>query len=223
MKKVILVGHTSGLGLALTKLFIEKGIEVVGVTRSASDYQADGLTEIKADMEDTDQVAAAVAEIKKDHRKFDCVIYNAGTLTVHGIDSIEAEELQRVYQVNVLAAMQFESALLPLIKENEADVVNVTSSGTLVYYPNYTEYTTSKTALSRFTSDLQKELQPTKSRVIDLCPSGFQSEIYKKMTGDKIDRDESVQMKAEDLAELLHYILRLPKKIEIAHVFVNRK
>jgi len=72
-------------------------------------------------------------------------------------------------------------------------------------------------------SDLQKELEGFKCRVMDFCPSGFTSDIYKVMTGEKIDRDESKQIKAEDLAELIFYLLRLPKRIEIASIFVNRK
>ncbi len=43
------------------------------------------------------------------------------------------------------------------------------------------------------------------------------------MTGDKIDRDEAVQMRPEDLARIIEFFLALPKKIEIAHILVNRQ
>jgi NADP-dependent 3-hydroxy acid dehydrogenase YdfG len=70
---------------------------------------------------------------------------------------------------------------------------------------------------------LQQRLVETNSRVIDFCPSGFASNIYKSMSGEKVERDESIQMPTDKLAELMVYLLQLPKKIEISHIFVNRK
>jgi len=119
--------------------------------------------------------------------------------------------------------MFIESQLLGLIKKNGTDVVNITSSALVDYYPKFAEYSSSKAAFAKFTKDLQKELQDTNARVLDVCPSGFQSNIYKVMTGDKIDRDESKQMKAEDLANLIDYVLKLPKKMELTYIYVNRK
>ena len=43
------------------------------------------------------------------------------------------------------------------------------------------------------------------------------------MTGDKVNRDESLQMKSSDLAELILYTLKLPKRIEITKILINRK
>jgi len=58
---------------------------------------------------------------------------------------------------------------------------------------------------------------------MEFCPGGFQSNIRKVATGEKVVRDESMYMKAEDLADFIYYSLSLPKRIEVGQVVINRK
>ncbi|MBU1110405.1 SDR family NAD(P)-dependent oxidoreductase [Patescibacteria group bacterium] len=223
MKTAIIFGHTSGLGLEVSKIFIEKNCSVIGLARSKSALQSDLLTNIQVDLSKEKDIDKTISTIKKEHCSFDYLIYCSGTLTVHNIDNINYSDMEYLYKVNVFAPMVIESALLNLVKENSADVVNITSSTLIDYYSVFSEYASSKSALQKFTQDLQKELGGTASRAIDFCPSGFASNIYKSMTGDKINRDETAQMQTADVAALLVSLLELPKKIEISHILVNCK
>lgn len=223
MKKVIIFGHSSGLGLALTKRFIKDGIEVVGVSRSKCPIDSHFITNLKADLLDIKAVNQVINQINKKHSFFDALLYCAGTLTAHDIDKLDYGEMEKNFRVNTLAPMIIESQLLDVIKTNKADVVNVTSSSIIDYYPKFSEYSASKIAFKKFTQDLQKVLADSPCRVMEFCPSGFQSSIYKSMSGERIDRDESQQMKAEDLADLILYLLKMPKKIEVASIWINRK
>ena len=223
MKTAIIFGHTSGLGLEVAKNLISKKNKVIGFARSLSSIKSDLLTNIQVDLSKEADITKTLSVIRNTYPHFDYVIYCSGVLTSHNIDNLDYQEMQRLYNVNVFAPMKIESGLLSLIKQNEADVVNITSSALIDYYPAFAEYASSKAALQKFTKDIQKELKPTKSRVIDFCPSGMTSNLYKNMTGDKVDRDQSAQMRSEDVANLLVYLLELPKKIEISYIFINRK
>lgn len=223
MKTALVFGHTSGLGYEVTKTLIKKNYKVIGFARSQGKNKSNLLTDVQVDLSDKEGVQKAISIIKKQYHQFNYLIFCTGVLTAHNLDDLSMTDTEIVYRVNVFAPMMIESALLELIKQNEADVVNVTSSSLVDYYPQFTEYSTSKSALQKFTNDLKKELQTTRCRVIEFCPSGFTSNIYKNMTGDKVNRDESLQMKAEDLASLMIYLLELPKKIEISHIYIDRK
>jgi short-subunit dehydrogenase len=223
MKTALIFGHTSGLGYQVTKRFLDAGYAVIGIARRKSDVVSDNLVNITADLSRKDDVLRVVQEIKGQHSTFDVVIYCAGMLIAHDIDKLDYDQMERSYKVNTFAPMTIESGLLDLIKKNSADVLNVSSSSIVDLYPKYSEYSSSKIALQKFTNDLQKALKDTPSRVVHFCPSGFTSNIYNTMIGEKVDRDESVQMKSEDLADLIYYLLALPKKIEITDIYVNRK
>ena len=222
-KRALVFGHTHGLGLEITQALLNDNYHVIGISRSVSETRSSNLVNITADLSNEAEVQTAIDSIKQDHTEFSVLIFAAGTLTAHDIDKLDYAEMERSYKVNTFAPMFIESQLLDLIKKNGTDVVNVTSSALVDYYPKFAEYSSSKAALAKFTRDLQKELQDTEARVTDVCPSGFTSNIYKIMTGDKIDRDESKQMQASDLAALIIYLIKLPKIMEVSYIYVNRK
>lgn len=222
-KVAIIFGHTSGLGLEVAKNLLEKQCKVIGFARSISSLKSKLLENVQVDLLKKEDVEKATSLIKDKYSHFDYLIYCSGFLTAHNIDNLDYQELERLYGINVFAPMKIESKLLPLIKSNGADIVNITSSSLVDYYPALTEYSSSKAAFQKFTKDLQKFLKETSCRVIEFSPSGFTSNLYKNMTGDKINRDESIQMPTKDIADLLVFLLALPKKIEASYIFINRK
>jgi len=222
MKKVLIFGHSSGLGLAVVKKLLENNISVAGFSRSSSGIMDDNLKEIKVDLSISNEVEKTIDIIKSDYNDFDAIIYCSGILTSHSPDEVDITEMKKLFEINFFSAVRIETELLKLIKRNEADVVNVTSSVVSEYYENYIEYNTSKVALQRFTSDLQKKLYGTKSRVIEFRPGGFRSNIYKNMLGDKINRNESEQMNPKDLADIIYFILNLPKKVNIKSIYIDK-
>jgi NADP-dependent 3-hydroxy acid dehydrogenase YdfG len=222
-KTALIFGHSSGLGLALTKTLLEAGYQVVGVSRTSASITSESLIELAADLGNEEALAGVVATIRTQHADFDALVYTAGVLTAHEIDDLNYPMMVDLYRVNLFAPMLIESQLLDLIAQNGSDVVNVTSSSILDFYPMFSEYSTAKAALAKFTSDLRRRLQSSEARVMELCPSGFTSNMYARMTGDKIDRDESKQIDAADLARLVAYALDLPKVLEVGRLYVNRK
>ena len=223
MKTAIIFGHTSGLGYEVSKKFLDAGYQVVGIARRVSDISSDKLINIQADLAKKEDAQRVVEEIEQQHSSFEVFIFSTGMLTAHEIDSLNYDDMEQMYRVNLFAPMIIESGLFKKIKTNGADVVNVTSDAVLNNYPKYHEYASAKTAFRKFTDDLQKKLQDTPARVIEFCPSGFQSNIRKTGTGDIIKRNESTYMKAEDLADLMFYLLQLPKNIEVMNININRK
>lgn len=222
MKKVLIFGHSSGLGLATAKYLLDRDIKVVGFARSKSGLDNPNLKEIQTDLTQETEISQALKTINNAHSDFDAIIYCSGILTSHDPKQIDISEMKRLFDVNFFAAVRIESGLLKLIKSNEADIVNVTSSVVDEHYENYVEYNTSKVALQRFTSDLQNKLYGTKSRVIEFRPGAFKSNIYKNMSGDKINRNELEQMEPEDLAGIIYFILTLPKKVTVKSISVDK-
>lgn len=220
----IVFGHSSGLGLELTKIFIDKGYEVVGISHTQTPIESKQLTSIVANLLELNQLQQVVDDIKSKYSNFDTLIYSAGVLAAHDMAAINYNDIGKLYGVNTFAPMYIESQLLENIKNNGAYVVNVSSSTVEHYhYPNLAVYSSSKAALAKFTKDLEKELKGTGARVMDFCPAGFTSNIYKQMSGDKVDRDESSQMDPADLARIILAILETPRNIEIPYIFANRK
>ena len=218
----IVFGHTSGLGREVACQLTRAGKRVIGVARSLVDDVVDEA--IRCDLNREEDVTTAVGRIREEFSDFTLLVFAAGTLTAHEIIDIPYETMEYLYRVNVFAPVAIESALASLIRDNGADVVNVTSSSILdSSYPMFAEYSSSKAAIAKFSADLREFLKESSARVIELCPSGFTSEMYAHMSGNRIVRDERVQMRVEDVAALLLYLVNLPKQIEVSRIYLNRK
>lgn len=219
MKKIILTGVSEGLGYEVAKLCLEKGIEVVGLSRTKPNL---AITHLSVDLTNEKRVEEVCEEILQNHSNFDCLINCAGVLSVKELENIEYEELYNLFQVNVLSPAILVSRLIKQIKQNSADIVNVGSTVGLKAYEKQLAYGASKWAMKGMSQNLQLELKKTKSRVISFNPGGFKSRIFEKATNQKVELGDE-WMEPKDLAKLMLQLLELPKNMEVSEIVINRK
>lgn len=218
MSTVIITWWSEWLWYELAKVFLEKGVEVVCLCRKKPDLD---VVHIPTDLSDEESIAHAVTLIKTHYATFSTLINCAWVLHVEELDAIDYKELQHLFRVNVLAPIMLTSSLLPEIKANEADIVNVGSTVWFKAYEKQCAYGSSKWAVRWFNENLQLELKKTKCRVIGFNPWGFKSTLFEKATWTPVDL--SPYMEPKELAKFMMHILDLPKNMEVSEVVVNRK
>lgn len=218
MKKVVITGASDGLGKEFAKICVENGVEVVCLSRHKPDYKC---FHIRTDLTDESSMNSCTEEIQKLHKNFDALIHCAGLISVQSPNEITYNELEALMKVNSLAPIFLTSKLFDLIKENEADIMNVGSTVGGKAYPNQCAYGTSKWAIRGTSKNLQLELAKTKSRVMQFNPGGMVTKFFEKYNGEIPDPE--VYMNPKDVAEVMFYILNLPKKLEVSDIVINRK
>ena len=119
--------------------------------------------------------------------------------------------------------MLLTSGLLPRIKKDTADVVNVVSTAGLQGSKHHAAYVSSKYAERGYTDSLRDELKDTLSRVIGFYPGGISTGLFVKDTDDDITKDGSYWMEPAELAKCIKQLLDLPKGIEVSEITLNRK
>ena len=223
-KKAIITGSSSGLGLALAKKFLDEDYFVVGLSNSESVIESSYYEHTTADLSMPEDIEQFVSYIKERHSDFDLIINNAGMLYTADITDYSIDSLIESFSVNVFSHMKITGDLLDDIKNNEADVINITSSSLDGTYPGFLAYSSSKAALRQFTKELNISLKDTRSRVTEFCPGGFQSNIWKNMKGLKLERDEETRMDVSEVADIIMFIAKLTKDIEVPLIkIVNKK
>ena len=161
--------------------------------------------------------------IKQKYSKFDALINCAGVPGIQKLNEITYSCLDILMKINSVAPMFLTSQLIDLIKENEADIINVGSTiGLKQGYENQLVYTTSKWALRGTSYNLQLELKKYNCRVIQLNVGGMNTRMHEKYTGNKIENPDE-WMDPKDIADVMLYTLNLPKKVEISEITINRK
>ena len=219
MKRIILTGASDGLGREFGKLCLKENIEIVALSRTKPDYEC---IHIKTDLSKQEDIENACNLIKEKYNEFEAVINCAAVVSVQKPNSIEYEELDNLIKINNIAPIFLISKLFDLVKENEADIINVGSTVGTKAKIEQCAYTTSKWGIRGTSLNFQLELADTKCRVIAFNPGGMNTRQFERYNGTVIENPDE-WMNPKDIADVMLYILKLPKQVEVSEITINRK
>ena len=209
MKKAIITGASTGLGLEVGRQLVEKGVSVVNVSRKESPF-----TDITVDLGNKEDVKRAIDTISSDHADFDLLILNAGIMPRAAMGKVDFD-IDNLFAINITGSIRLVDGLIDLIKKNSADIVIVGSTASFNPSPDNSVYVASKHAVAGFVKSLQDELKDDPVRVIGFHPGGFNSNLR-----DGVMHDDFMDPK--DLAKILIQSLELPKRIEVSEIILKR-
>jgi len=115
-KVLVITGASKGIGHATAALFLEKGYQVVNLSRSPSDLK--GIVNISADLSSANWVPQHGTNVLKEARDAGVIvlIHNAAMMVKDNNETVKPEVMQQVFQLNVIAATQLNQLLLPQMK-----------------------------------------------------------------------------------------------------------
>lgn len=119
----MVVGGTSGIGLATARLLVEDGDRVMLVARSAERLRAVAAelghrtTWAVADVSDPDAVQAAVDDCVRDHGRLDAVVSTAQAMAYGSVEQVPHDVLAKVVDVGVGGTSNLARSVLPVFRE----------------------------------------------------------------------------------------------------------
>jgi NAD(P)-dependent dehydrogenase (short-subunit alcohol dehydrogenase family) len=160
MKTVLITGCSSGFGLDIAKLFLDRGWNVIATMRSPREDvlpASQNLRILPLDVRDEESVRSAV----KAAGPIDVLVNNAGIGWLNALEGTPVDVIRDIFETNTIGTMRMIQAVLPQFRDKRAGtIVNVTSTVTLKPLPLLSVYTASKAAVNAFTESLALELEP---------------------------------------------------------------
>ena len=180
MKTVLITGTSRGIGAELVKAFEKEGISVLALSRSYSQIHKEGtITYIPFDITCEADLQQLVTYLQQEQLRLDVVVSNAGKLIHAPFETISMEDLQTVYQVNVLGVFRLIQYLLPMLQP-KAHIVTISSMGGVqgaMKFAGLSAYTSSKAALIALTELLAEEYKDTQWHFNCLALGAVQTEM----------------------------------------------
>ncbi|WIM92557.1 SDR family oxidoreductase [Actinoplanes oblitus] len=239
-RTAVVTGAASGMGAATAALLAAGGARVALLARRrnrveelAAKIEAAGGTALAVTADVTDQAAvtAAADRIGATLGPVDLVVNAAGVMLPNPIGEARREEWARMIDTNLTGALDVISAFLPGLRAaaaagRPADLVNISSIGAHVLFPNYAVYSATKAALTQLSAGLRAELGPESVRVTNIEPGLTDTEL-----GGHIDNgalsgqlDAMFQalpaLSADDVADLIGYVTSRPRHVNLRQVIV---
>lgn len=178
----VVTGAASGIGRALAERFHREGARHVVV----ADRDEEGAKAVAAaiggsgvglDVADEDAVRELVGRIEGEHGPIDLFASNAGYATIGGLE-VANEELQRMWEVHVMAHVYAARAVLPsMIRRGEGYLLNTASAAGLLTQIGSVAYAVTKHAAVALAEWIAITHGPQGIRVSVLCPQAVATNI----------------------------------------------
>lgn len=159
----LVTGGSSGIGRAAARLLVQAGARVAvsgrDEERLAAAAAESGGTAIAADLAVPGGAERLAREASSRLGRVDVLVNNAGAGVYGPLAGLDADELERLVRLNLIAPMELTRALLPgMIERRRGHVVNVGSIAGHVGVPLEAVYAASKGGLTVFSESLRQEL-----------------------------------------------------------------
>jgi NAD(P)-dependent dehydrogenase (short-subunit alcohol dehydrogenase family) len=176
-KRALVTGGTKGLGKAVVARLTEMGAKVLTTARSGP-QQADGMF-VAADVAKAAGCATVVDAVVKHLGGVDIIVHVVGgsSAPAGGFAVLDDEAWQKEFNLNLMAAVRLDRALLPaMIEKGSGVIVHITSIQRQMPLPQSTiAYAAAKAALSNYSKALSKEVGPKGIRVVRVAPGWIET------------------------------------------------
>ena len=184
----LVTGASRGIGAAIALQLAEQGLRLILVARGQEslDQLAGSLPEtatvdtLTVDLSESDG-ASRLLQLVSD-REIDILINNAGGAPKQSFMEADADQVQRLIQLNVTAPTQLMHGLIPAMKaRRRGRILNVASMGAFHPVPGLAQYGAAKAYLLLLTEALSEELRGSGVSLTALCPGVTRTELVAEL------------------------------------------
>jgi len=178
-KTALVTGGTKGIGKAIADTLANAGATVIITARNHPDETDSGHHFIAADLTQPEHVSRLVQEINEKFEGIDILIDNIGGLTTPGggFSTLTDQHWESELQLNLLAAIRLDRALLPKMLEKKNGVIIHISTGASKQplWELNMAYAVSKAALNCYSKALANEVTGKGVRVLTVSPGAIKT------------------------------------------------
>lgn len=194
-KVALITGPTSGIGETFAHLLAKEGYDLVLVARHEGKlkkvvellqnrYQIKvrGVLADLSDEENVNRVENLISSLKQ----LDLLINNAGFGLGGYFMEVPFQDQMNMLNVHLSSTIRFCRAAIPIManQRSKGSIINVSSFSAFLDQPGSVMYTTTKSAIVRFSQTLQYEVKDYNIKIQALCPVFTPTSFHKSINRD---------------------------------------
>ena len=176
------IGHTCALHLDQADWLVFAGVRKAADAKALRQVASTRLTPVIIDVTDTNSIATAVTIVENTVGSIGLsgLVNNAGIAVGGPLEFLSLERLRAQLEINVIGQIAVTQAFLPLLRQRQGRIVNMSSLSGRLAIPFIGPYSASKFALEALTDALRGELRPWGIHVVSVEPGSIATPIWTK-------------------------------------------
>jgi 3-oxoacyl-[acyl-carrier protein] reductase len=184
---MLITGTRKGIGRYLADYYAQKGFQVVGCSREASDFEHKNYSHFCLDVSDEMKAKRMFSEIRKTYGRLDALINNAGIASMNHFMLTPLKTAQKVFDTNVIGTFLFCREAAKLMQQRRyGRIVNFSTVATPLKLEGEAVYASSKAAIVSLTEVLARELGPLGITVNSVGPTPIKTDLIRAVPQEKI-------------------------------------
>ena len=201
-KKIVITGHSKGIGKKLSEYLVKIGHEVIGVSRSRNKNKK--IIQYQCDISNNKKVIQTFKKIKK----FDVLINNS-SITKFSKDPYK--NFNKIIQTNLVGTFNCCNNSINYLKGGV--IINISSINSYLAFPNNPGYVSSKGGVRSLTKALALDYSNFKIRVNSISPGYINDGMSKASFKNKLKNQQRLKRMIlkrwgtpEDLFGIVEYL-----------------
>lgn len=219
-KRAMVTGGSRGIGREICRRLVEEGVEVAFCGRQEAHVreaeEALGRDKVwgrAVDLRNTEAIAAWFAEAGERFSSLDILVNNAGVAVFGSVASLTLEDWHLMIETNLTAAFACCREAVGLMT-NGGSIVNIGSLASRHAFAGGAAYNASKFGLLGLNDAMLLDHRAQGIRVSAVLPGSVDTEFSPRSQAG----DTSWKLAAEDIAEVVLTILRMPERATVSCV-----
>ncbi len=230
MKKLIVItGASSGIGEAIARRLSSEGHPLLLLARRIDRLEALNLPNTlceQVDVTDKSSFDAAIEKAEAQFGRVDALVNNAGCMLQGQIETQDASEWKRMFDVNVIGLLNgMQSVLAPMMERNQGTIINISSIAGKKTFPNHAAYCGTKFAVHAISENVREEVATSNVRVTTIAPGAVETELLSHTSSQEIKdgydawkEDMGGVLAADDVARAVQFAYEQPQNVCIREI-----
>src|SRR6266567_33970 len=182
-KIAVITGASMGIGEAIAKEFVERGAQLVLLSRDSGRLEAararighsEQTLALACDVRHREEIDRVIGLTMHHFQKIDIWVNNAGHGILDGVASVNMADCRETFETNLFGAMEGMKAVVPIMKQQGAGtIINISSVAGHIPIPFHGVYSATKFAMNAIGKAARSELADAGIHVMTVCPGYVQ-------------------------------------------------
>jgi 3-oxoacyl-[acyl-carrier protein] reductase len=188
-KVMIITGARKGIGRYLSEFYIQKGLFVIGCSRSETDLKHDNYEHFCLDVSDERLIKNMLSKIVRKYKRIDYLINNAGIASMNHSFLTPLSVVEKIFKTNFFGTFLFcrETGKI-MAKHKFGRIVNFSTIAVPLNLEGESIYASSKAAVEQLTKIIAKEFGEIGITCNTIGPTPIKTDLIKNIGEEKLKK-----------------------------------